>query len=253
MTLHVASHGAGPDLVLLHGWGMHGGVWDEAVPMLAESMRVHVVDLPGHGLSPAAPPAAFDDAVDAVAWHLPASAVVCGWSLGGLVAQRLARRHAARVRGLVLVSSTPCFVAGGDWPHAMKRSTLEAFAQGLAQDPAATLGTFVKLNALHGARGRAAIREFTQRLAGRPPATPEALACGLEWLRTTDLRSDAAWLAMPALVLHGARDAIVPRGAGQWLAQCLPHATRVEWDDAAHLPFFTHREAFVAALESFVA
>jgi pimeloyl-[acyl-carrier protein] methyl ester esterase len=253
MTLHVTSHGAGPDLVLLHGWGMHGGVWDEAVPMLAESMRVHVVDLPGHGLSSGPPPAGFDEAVDVVARHLPGSAVVCGWSLGGLVAQRLARRHPARVRGLVLVSSTPCFVEGDDWPHAMKPSTLETFARGLEDDPAATLGTFVKLNALNGARGRAAIREFTQRLARRPPPAAGTLARGLEWLRTTDLRSDAAWLAMPALVLHGARDAIVPRGAGQWLEQCLPHATRIEWDDAAHLPFFTHREAFVAALESFVA
>ena len=51
MGLHVASKGSGPDLVLLHGWGMNGGVWDETACALAPYFRVHCVDLPGHGAS----------------------------------------------------------------------------------------------------------------------------------------------------------------------------------------------------------
>ena len=39
MKLHRESQGAGPDLVLLHGWGMHSGVWNEVAPMLAEHAR----------------------------------------------------------------------------------------------------------------------------------------------------------------------------------------------------------------------
>ena len=53
MSLQVERRGDGPDLVLLHGWGMHGGVWDELVPRLAARFRVHVPDLPGHGRSTA--------------------------------------------------------------------------------------------------------------------------------------------------------------------------------------------------------
>lgn len=253
MKLHVQSRGAGPDLVLLHGWGMHGGVWEDVVPMLAERARVHAIDLPGHGLSGSVQAATFDAAVDLVAAHVPHDAVVCGWSLGGLFAQRLARRHPRRVRGMILVSATPRFVEGDDWMPAMKAATLEAFGRGLGDDPEGTLETFVKLNALNGARGRPAVREFSRRLAQRPPPARDALAQGLAWLRETDLRIDAPWLAVPALVIHGSRDAIVPPGAGRWLAQSLPHASLIEWPDAAHLPFFTHREAFVAALESFVA
>ena len=53
------SFGAGgsPDLVLLHGWAMHSGVWRGVRDRLAEHFRLHLVDLPGHGLSPAC---AFD-------------------------------------------------------------------------------------------------------------------------------------------------------------------------------------------------
>lgn len=251
MSLHVDVTGAGPDLVLLHGWGLNSAVWAETAAMLALHLRVHAIDLPGHGRS-RQPAAGFDAAADAIAAHIPPGAVVCGWSMGGLLAQRIARRHAARVRRLVLVSSTPRFVADDEWDHGMERAALEGFAQGLATDLDRTLATFVKLNALRGARGRPAIRELTERLASRPPPSREALEHGLAWLRQTDLRVDAPWVATPTLVVHGARDAIVPVGAGRWLAQALPHATLAEWPDAAHLPFFTHREAFVSAVEAFV-
>ena len=49
--LHVDSYGSGTPLVMLHGWGMHGGMWGSAVTKLAQHYRVHCVDLPGHGYS----------------------------------------------------------------------------------------------------------------------------------------------------------------------------------------------------------
>ena len=51
VAMHVDSHGSGAPLVLIHGWGMHGGIWDNVVPLLAQHFRVHCVDLPGHGYS----------------------------------------------------------------------------------------------------------------------------------------------------------------------------------------------------------
>lgn len=243
--------GAGPDLVLLHGWGFDAGVWDDVVPMLAMHLRVHALDLPGHGAARDEAPASLDAAVDAIARRIPEGCVVCGWSMGGLVAQRLARRHPARVRRLALLATTPRFLAGPDWPHGMRTEVLDEFARDLASDRDATLATFVTLNTLQGARDRPSVRQLVKRVAARPPSGA-ALENGLAWLRETDLRADAAWLPVPTLVMHGERDLLVPVAAGRWLAQQIPHATLVEWPDAAHLPFFTHREAFVAALESFV-
>ena len=54
--MHVKVAGQGPDLVLLHGWGMNADVWDELAPELARQFRVHCVDAPGHGLSPPSAP-----------------------------------------------------------------------------------------------------------------------------------------------------------------------------------------------------
>lgn len=251
MTLHVERHGKGPDLALLHGWGLHSGIWAEALPALAQRFRVHAIDLPGHGHSASATVESLDGAAELIAAQLPPATVVCGWSLGSLVAQRLAHLQPHKVRALVLVSATPCFTARPGWPHAMKDGTLDAFAAGLDHDREATLARFVRLNALHGAGGREAIRAFTQRLSERGAPTVHALARTLEWLRETDLRSGVQKLPR-TLVIHGARDVLAPVAAGRWLAAHIPGAEALELADAAHLPFFTHRDAFVRAVESFV-
>ena len=59
--------GAGPPLVLLHGWGLHAGFFSPLLPALARRYRVHAVDLPGHGRSARIVPCTLDAMVDAVA------------------------------------------------------------------------------------------------------------------------------------------------------------------------------------------
>lgn len=248
MTLHVERGGAGPDLVLLHGWGLHSGAWSEVMPALQERFRVHAVDLPGHGYSADFVVRSFDDAVDAVAAHVPPGAAVCGWSLGGLVAQRLAYRHPGRPSRLALVATTPCFEARGDWPHGMKAETLAGFATALVDHRDAVLKRFVALNAMHGPHGRDAVRAFTRRLNERGPPSDAGLAASLGWLREVDLRAHAAALRVPAIVVHGGRDMLAPLGAGRWLAGHVAGSRLVEIPDAAHMPFFSHRQAFVEAL-----
>ena len=51
MSLHVERSGHGPDVVLLHGWAMHGGVFAPLVERLASRFTLYLVDLPGHGYS----------------------------------------------------------------------------------------------------------------------------------------------------------------------------------------------------------
>jgi pimeloyl-[acyl-carrier protein] methyl ester esterase len=250
VSLHVDLTGSGPDLVLLHGWGLHSGAWDQSVEALCRRFRVHAVDLPGHGMSAAAPAASFDAAVEAVADAMPRGALVCGWSLGGLFAQRLARDYPERVRALALVGATPCFVERDGWPAAMKASTFGEFEAGLAADMEATLGRFVRLAALNGAEARAAIRILSRQLGARGTPDSRVLADALGWLRDADLRDDARRLAQPAIVIHGRGDALAPVDAGRWLAAALPNARLLELVGCAHLPFITHRDAFVRGLES---
>lgn len=250
MRLHVEQSGAGRDLVLLHGWGMHGGVWSGVARDLESRFRIHAVDLPGHGRSKAASFENLDASVDLIARSVPAGAIVCGWSLGGLLAQRLALRHPGTARALALIGTTPCFVERPGWPHGMKAQTLADFAADLRRDAAATLRTFVALNVAGGSHGRAAIRELAAEFAAHGAPEAAVLDAGLAVLEQADLRAEAGAISQPAVVIHGRRDALAPIEAGRWLAKHLARARLVEIEGAAHLPFITHREQFLRAVES---
>jgi pimeloyl-ACP methyl ester carboxylesterase len=103
-----AEAGSGPPLLLLHGLGGTWQYWARTMELLAGSFRCIALDLPGFGGS-ATPPGGFtlDSAGDNLAGALEAvggaPAVVCGHSLGGPLAARLAIRHPQVVSRLVLV------------------------------------------------------------------------------------------------------------------------------------------------------
>ena len=132
--LHVEAAGHGPPLVLLHGWAMHSGVWGGLPAALARGHRVHAVDLPGHGRSPSHAPftaAAVVRSLDAAfeAERHPVSVV--GWSLGGQLALAWALTRPGRIARLVLVGTTPRFVAGEGWTCALSHETLARFGDEL--------------------------------------------------------------------------------------------------------------------------
>ena len=108
--LHVDVQGDGPALVLLHGWAMHGGVFEPLVQRMRARYTLHVVDLPGHGFSRDSHVALeLEATVDAIAAQVP-DAPWCAWSLGGLFALHAALRDPARVPALVMLCASPRFV-----------------------------------------------------------------------------------------------------------------------------------------------
>lgn len=254
MTLHVESAGVGPPLVLLHGFAMHGGLFEPIVHELAQRHRVHVVDLPGHGYSDAVEATTLDQIAGHVvaSLDLDAPPAILGWSFGGLVAQHLALAHPSMVRALVLVSTSPRFVAGADWPHAMSETTLARFGDELRVSYRLTLQRFLTLQVQGSEGGRATLASLRHALFARHAPSPATLARVLQILTETDLRLSAPRIETPALVIAGPRDALTPAGAAAWLAGAMRHARYAEIEGAAHAPFLSHREALLDAVRAFL-
>lgn len=256
--LFVESEGGGPPLVLLHGFALHGGLFAPIVPALARTFRVHAVDLPGHGNAPG-PLGTLTQTVDAVAAFIVSlrePATVLGWSLGGMVAQRLALDHPHLLHRLLLVCTTPRFVTAPDWPHAMAAQTLARFGDELRVAYRPTLQRFLTLQVQGRGEGGSVDRDvlvaLRDGLFARSTPSPETLSAALTILAHTDLRNSAPRIAMPTLVLTGPRDALTPEAAGEWLAQRIPGAAHVSIAGSAHAPFLSHPAAFLAALHDFI-
>ncbi|WP_054775122.1 alpha/beta fold hydrolase [Methylogaea oryzae] len=150
MSLYSETFGQGPDLLLVHGWSMHSGVWGEFAQLLAWDFRVTAVDLPGHGYSPSIADTTLAGWAEAVLAAAPPRAHWLGWSLGAHIALQAAAVHPERVECLQTIGGTPCFVQRPDWPAAMARDVFEAFSREVERDGAAALSRFLGLQAQGG-------------------------------------------------------------------------------------------------------
>jgi malonyl-CoA O-methyltransferase len=252
-TLHVEIRGTGSDLVLLHGWALHGGMWGPWLEQLAAHARLHIIDLPGHGRSP--PLAGAMDLAGlarAVTTSVPAGAGILGWSLGGMVALELARQRPADIAALVLIATTPSFVARPDWPQGMQTRVLEEFAASLARDYRRTIANFLALQTWGDERASAALRTLRANLSTHGEPDRATLEAGLVMLRESDLRGHLPQVMSPTLVIAGEHDRVTPAAAGRQLAAALPKARFVEVAKAGHAPFLSHPEAVLAEVVPFL-
>jgi pimeloyl-[acyl-carrier protein] methyl ester esterase len=252
-TLYVQSTGTGHPLVMLHGWGMHGGIWDDCVPDLARSWRVIRPDLPGHGRSCGISGSSdLDTLAESVASHCPREMVLVGWSLGGLVALSITRHLPQRVRRLVLVASTPRFVAGAAWPWGIAPSVLESFGRGLSTDYRRTVRDFLTLQVRGDERAVELLRDLKARVFAHGDPDPRALRQGLDLLAASDLVGCLGKINRPTLVISGERDRITPPEAGMRMAEAIPGSRFLSIGGASHAPFLSHRNEFLKALAAFL-
>lgn len=247
--MHIEATGNGADLVLIHGWAMHAGIFAPLTRHLTRNFRVHLVDLPGHGKSTdgnACDPVAC---ASALATALP-RAVWVGWSLGGLIALHAALEHKDQVRGIVEIAASPRFVLAEDWPHGVPADVFAQFGAGLQRDYRGTIERFLALEALGSDHAQAELRELRAHVFERGEPSMAALQDGLRVLDTTDLRARLPQLGMPSLWLAGRRDRLVPAGAMRWAAAQSPQGRFVEYS-SGHAPFIGHAEAMAAAIAEF--
>jgi pimeloyl-[acyl-carrier protein] methyl ester esterase len=227
--------------VLLHGWGLTPTVWRNFLPALPSGLDIYTPALPGHGCDAA--PDSLDIAhwADALAPTLPDGAVVCGWSLGGMIAMNLARRCPEKVSGLILIGSSPRFVADTqhNWPHGLAPATVREFIDNFETGPEATLKRFTALQTLGDAHRRAVGNALSEALMGIETNRLPDLARGLRLLAASDQRAIASEIRQPVTLIHGAADALMPVGAAHWLASAFPSAQLTVLDSCGHAPFLS--------------
>ncbi|MDB5807963.1 MAG: bioH protein [Betaproteobacteria bacterium] len=232
--MRIMVEGAGPDLVLLPGWGMNAGVWGEFAAMLAREFRVHRVDLfAGHIVKSGD----LDAVVEAVANACVSRATVCGWSLGGQVALRWAQLKPDQIQRVILIAATPRFVRKDNWDCGMEPAVFNAFARDFGQDIDAALQRFVLLQVHGDTKARDVARYLRAHACTAAASDVTALAGGLAILQKSDLRAELPTITQSMLILHGEHDGIVSPAAGDYLQRRLPHARLETIAGAAHAPF----------------
>jgi len=249
LKLHISKFGQGPNLALLHGWGSSSKIWQPLIAQLSNTFQVWCVDLPGHGDSHAVKwDCSSEQGVEMLANSLPQTFSIVGWSLGGLAAQLLAKQFPQRITKLMLISSTPKFVASRQWPHGMQENTFINFSQQYLKAPQQTLQKFCALQVLNSNSAKQTLSVLVRALSNQRKHT-EKIHWGLRWLEEIDLRTNAILRAFPIDLLHGESDKVSSIDAAEQMAASWENTKLARVKHAGHAPFISHPNDFLQWIE----
>jgi len=255
MRLAFTDRGAGPVVVLLHGFPLSRAMWDRQVEALSANYRVIAPDLRGHGESPA-PDGAYtmesmaDDVVDLLdGLGIEDPVVLGGLSMGGYVSLALTLKNPARVRGLMLLDTK----AEADSTEAAEGREKSAKAVLEAGNPGSVVEAMVpKLFAEATIKKNPALVESFRTLMNKTPAAGVAGA-----LRGMAVRPEQTGrlgeIKIPTLVIVGEHDAITPPDGARRMADALPAGKIEVIPGAGHLAPCENPEAVNAAILKFLS
>jgi 3-oxoadipate enol-lactonase len=252
--LYWEATGRGESVLLVHGLGLSGGAWWRTVDALAPSMRVITFDHRGIGRSESwmyayTTEAMADDAVSILDALAIGRVHLYGFSLGGMIAQQIALRHPERVRSLVLGATH----SGGRRAAVPEPEVVAFFRRRARMRSEEAAWASVPYN--YGPRCRA---EQVDRIAEdierrlRNPFNERAYRAQLLAASLHNCYGRLERIRAPTLVVHGARDRMIPVANACMTAQRVPGARMKILADAGHL-YPTEEPAVEEAIGEFFA
>jgi pimeloyl-ACP methyl ester carboxylesterase len=251
--VHLVERGAGPPLLLIHGYPSNATAWRAVAERLAGDFATIAPDMVGFGLSTRRPRGPIDGVAyaDRVAALLDALEIprahVAGLSWGGSIAQRLAVRHPDRVERLVLVASV----------HAGYRLELgggDLFAIRVARR-APVQARWVVARVLRHAAAASGIPAGELAAAYVDPLLmPGTLAFLRRFVVATRMTApvDVAEIAAPTLVVAPQADRIVSPRVARLLADTIPGARLEPIEDAGHTVQFSQPDQVAGLMRDFL-
>lgn len=264
INLYYEDHGAGQPVVLIHGYPLDGASWEKQTAALLEAgYRVITYDRRGFGRSDK-PATGYDydtfaADLDTVLTTLDLQdAVLVGFSMGtGEVGRYLGTYGSGRVaKAAFLGSLQPFLLQAEDNPDGVPQEVFDGLLAAVTADRYAFYTEFFKN--FYNADDLLGTDRLSQEVINAGwnlavSSSPVAsIAAQPTWL--TDFRADIPKIDVPALIVHGTADNILPIDAtGRLFAKALPSAEYVEIEGAPHGLLWTHAAEVNDALLAFLA
>jgi 3-oxoadipate enol-lactonase len=245
---HLTAIGKARPIVFINSLGTDFRIWDEVSSELSGDMPVLVYDKRGHGLSDIGDIRLIDDHVDdlsALIDHFGLTNVLlCGLSVGGLIAQGFYARRPEIVEGLILCDTAHKIGTADSWNTRI--ATVES--KGIQAVADAVLKMWFT-PAFHSAR--VAELDGYWNMLTRQAVAGYVGTCAA--IRDADFTDVASRIAVPTLCLVGDQDGSTPPDLVRRTADLIPGARFEIIRDAGHIPCVEQPEALTALIRDFVA
>ncbi|WP_328738712.1 alpha/beta hydrolase [Streptomyces erythrochromogenes] len=262
IDLYYEDHGTGQPIVLIHGYPLDGHSWEKQLPVLLDAgHRVITYDRRGFGQS-SQPTTGYDYDTFAADLHTLmetldlTDTILVGFSMGtGEVGRYLGTYGSARVaKAAFLAGLEPYLLKTDDNPTGVDATVFEGILSAVTHDRYAYFTDFYQafynLDQNLGSRiSEEVVRANWATAAGASSYASRAAVP--TW--TTDFRADIPKIDVPALILHGTEDRILPiEATAELFHAALPGADYVVIEGAPHGLLWTHADEVNNALLAFV-
>jgi 3-oxoadipate enol-lactonase len=251
VSIHFNENGKGEPLVLLHGFPLHGGMWDAQLDALSTHYRVIVPDFRGFGQSSETGPFSIEqlaDDVHAVAQHLNLGKfVLAGLSMGGYVALAYVKKYQPTLRGLILLDTK----AEPDTPDGkLNRDRMIAIVNERGAKPIADV-MLPKLVPDDVIQHRPHIsRDLRQMMESiRPTTIAHALAAMRD---RPDRSAELPLISVPTLNIVGELDAITPPDVMKAMHDKIPRSQLKVVTASGHMSNMEQPSQVNVAIEQFL-
>lgn len=234
-------------ILWLTGWGMPSSIWDSWQQSLTEYYHVAV------DFSQVASPSAIYQEVEeiyrGIQQEIPSPILVVGWSLGGMLAQRLAATFP--VQGLLLLNTTARFVRDETESHlGWPTTSLIRIKRSVKKSRYEVLERFY--TSMFPESEKEFSHESSITLLQQCSWTENALLAGLDILLSEDCRPLLSHINCPCLLVHSFNDPVIPYAAAQEMAESIPNATFISPDYQGHYPFVSGSSYVVNEIRRFI-
>jgi non-heme chloroperoxidase len=260
--LYVKLWGTGRPVILMHGWPLNADTWDDGAMALAEAgFKAIAYDRRGFGRSSQPWDGyEYDTLADDLAAVIEATdakdATIIGFSMGGGEVARYMSRHAGKnvVQAGLISSVVPFMLKTSDNPTGVDQSVFDQMGQSMKEDRSKFFAGFFKDFFAGGPSSSQASPEVLEwaRSLAMMAGLKGTLACANAFA-TTDFRPDLEAFNVPTLIVHGTADKTVPIDtAGRQAAKKIKNAKFLEYNDAPHGLFATHKQKLATDLINFL-
>jgi 3-oxoadipate enol-lactonase len=251
LSYEAAGDPALPPLMFLHGIGGAARAWRGQLDAFSDHYRTIAWDMPGYGDSAPLPSisiAALADALQDFLRQVGATKpILVGHSIGGMIVQQLLAKNPDIAGAIVLAQTSPAFgKPDGDWQKAFIDARLGPLDRG---ETLVSLAPSLVRELVGDDPDPSGMELARDCMASVPEATYRATMLALIGF---DQRNALGAIAVPTLVLSGAKDNNAPAPMMAKMATHIPSAKYAELEGVGHLANLERPGAFNAALDQFL-
>ena len=249
--LYIRDTGSGRPLVLLHGWSCPGQFFQSQIEGLRGRARCLVPDLPGHGRTGDHLPLTIEAAADAVHAELAerdiSGAILCGWSMGALVAYSLIERFGAdRLSACVAIDMTPKVLNTSTWQNGtlngLNSELNQVFLDAIVPDWPKLPGRIASRLFADGLPvGQEQKERAAQEIAKADPVLLQPMWASLT---AQDFRPLLTSFPVPFHLIAGRRSQLYGHGVRRWHEENVPEFQLHLFDRSGHAPHMEETDRF---------